>query len=73
MAKEKKAGRKGKKVRKGRKHESVKTHSMYELKGSELARKRKPCPRCGEGTWLSIHKNRAYCGRCSYTLFERSK
>ncbi len=70
--KEKKSVKKGKKIRKGRKHESVKSHKMYEVKGSELVRKRKPCPRCGEGTWLSNHKNRAYCGRCNYTLFEKT-
>ena len=67
----KKVEKKGKKVRTGRKHESVKTHAFYEIKGSELSRKRKHCPRCGEGTWLANHKSRAYCGRCGYTLFEK--
>ena len=67
--KEKKIEKKGKKVRKGRKHSSVKVHQLYEIKGDVLARKRKPCPRCGPGVLLSEHKNRLYCGRCSYTEF----
>jgi len=60
----------GKKARKGRKHESMSPKDFYEAKGSELSRKRKPCPRCGEGTWLAQHKGRAYCGKCGYTVFE---
>lgn len=64
--------RKGKKIRKGRKHQSVKIYQFYEVKGNSLERKRKFCPRCGEGTVLSSHKNRAYCGRCGYTELNRN-
>ena len=71
--KEKKADRKGKKGRKGRKHQSVKVHTFYEVKDGSLMRKSKFCPRCGDGTWLSAHKNRAYCGRCGYTELEKKK
>lgn len=71
-AKEKKVReRKGKRVRKGRKHSSLKINKYYEIKGLQLIRKRKYCPRCGPGVILSIHKGREYCGRCYYTVFEK--
>jgi len=69
--KQKKAVRKGKKQRKGRKHESLKPNKFYEIEGSSVKRKRRSCPRCGDGTWLSHHKNRAYCGKCEYTEIEK--
>lgn len=68
---EKKIEKKGKRVRTGRKHESTKQYKFYEIKGEELVRKKQPCPRCGPGTWLAQHKGRIYCGRCSYTEFEK--
>jgi small subunit ribosomal protein S27Ae len=71
--KEKKTRKKGKKIRKGRKHESVKIWQKYEVKGESLSRKNKFCPRCGEGTWLSRQKNRLYCGKCGYTSFGPGK
>jgi len=73
MAKEKKVKeRKGKKVRKGRKHENLKIYKYYEIKGDHVVRKRKYCPRCGPGTMLAHHKGREYCGRCNYTIFDKS-
>lgn len=71
MAKEKKAVRKGKRVRKGRKHSSVQTHKLYRIEGDKLVRLKKSCPRCGDGIFLSGHKNREYCGRCGYTIFSK--
>jgi small subunit ribosomal protein S27Ae len=65
--------KKGKKVRTGRKHENTKTYQFYEIKNDQLVRKRKSCPRCGSGTWLGEHKNRLYCGRCSYTEFLKNE
>lgn len=67
--KEKKTRKKGKKVRKGRKHESVKIWQKYEVKGEEISRKNNFCPRCGDGVWLSKQKDRLYCGKCGYTSF----
>lgn len=63
--------KRGKRIRTGRKHESPKQYKFYEIKDETLIRKRKPCPRCGPGTWLAEHKDRVYCGRCNYTEFER--
>ncbi len=65
---EKKVVRKGKRIRKGRKHVSVKVYKFYDL-SKGIQRKKKPCPRCGPGTFLADHKNRIYCGRCGYTEF----
>jgi small subunit ribosomal protein S27Ae len=65
--KEKKTRKKGKKVRKGRKHESLKVSKYYEVRGESLGRNRDFCPRCGPGVWLSRHKGRLYCGKCGYT------
>ena len=69
MGKEKKAKQKGKRIRKGRKHESIKIWQKYEISGDSVTRKNKFCPRCGEGTMLSNQKNRLYCGKCGYTSF----
>jgi len=35
---------------------------------------RRSCPRCGDGYWLAVHKDkdgkiRYYCGKCHYTEF----
>jgi small subunit ribosomal protein S27Ae len=73
MAKEKKIRQRGKRVRKGRKHESVKIWKKYEVKGDSLVRKNAFCPRCGSGFWLSKQKNRLYCGKCGYASFGPGK
>ena len=69
MAEEKK----GKRQRTGRKHSKVDVYKLYEISGSEVSRKRKSCPRCGPGTFLSEHKGRMYCGKCAYTVFDRKE
>ncbi|MFH1978147.1 MAG: 30S ribosomal protein S27ae, partial [Candidatus Aenigmatarchaeota archaeon] len=71
--KTKKVVKKPKKIRKGRKHETVKSQKIYEIKDNQVIRKKKACPRCGDGTWLAEHKSRAYCGRCGYTIFEKAE
>lgn len=68
---EKKVRKRGKKERKGRKHENIKINTLYEVKDSKIARKKKFCPRCGDGVFLAQHKGRLFCGRCSYTEFEK--
>jgi small subunit ribosomal protein S27Ae len=68
--KEKRVQKKGKKIRKGRKHESVKIWKNYNVKGNVIERKGNFCPRCGPGVWLSNQKDRLYCGKCGYTDFK---
>lgn len=70
-AKEKKVERRGKKIRKGKKHKSQRASEFYDIKGNTAVRKKKPCPRCGSGTWLAAHKDRLYCGHCAYTEFNK--
>ena len=60
-----------KKQRTGKKHSSVKINSLYKVDNGKIVRARKPCPRCGDGTYMAHHKDRDYCGRCGLTIFER--
>ena len=68
MAKEKKAVKKGKRERKGRKHESVKIWEKYQIQGETVSRKNKFCPRCGPGVWLSNQKSRLYALNMVYGI-----
>jgi small subunit ribosomal protein S27Ae len=61
-----------KKIRKGRKHETVKIQDVYRIEGDTLVRKKKWCPRCGPGTTLAKHNNREYCGKCGYTVMQKA-
>ena len=49
----------------------MKQSDMYSVDAGKLARTRKSCPRCGEGTFLAQHPGRLYCGKCHYTEFEK--
>ncbi len=40
---------------------------LYEIKGEELVRSHRSCPKCGPGTFLAEHSNRRSCGRCGYS------
>jgi small subunit ribosomal protein S27Ae len=40
---------------------------LYTTKGEVLTRTRKPCPKCGPGTFLAEHADRRSCGRCGYS------
>lgn len=42
----------------------------YKIEGEKLIRARS-CPRCGPGVFLSVSKNRAYCGKCHFTEFTK--
>lgn len=66
---EKNVKQKGKRERKGRKHESLDVKDYYKAAGEAVTRKNKNCPRCGPGTMLGMHKDRVYCGKCHYTEF----
>ncbi len=43
----------------------------YQMDGERLTRTRRWCPKCGEGTFLAEHHDRASCGRCGYTEFQK--
>ncbi len=40
---------------------------LYEISGNSIKKKNKNCPKCGVGTTLAAHKDRATCGKCGYT------
>ena len=60
-----------KKQRKGKKHSTTPIWKAYSVSGTTLTRTKRNCPRCGPGTGLSQHKNRAYCGKCGYTELKK--
>jgi small subunit ribosomal protein S27Ae len=39
---------------------------LYSVKGDQLTRTHKSCPKCGPGTFLAEHQNRLSCGKCGY-------
>ena len=45
---------------------SVKPHTLFDIKGDSVTRKRKNCPKCGPGIFLAQHKDRTTCGKCGY-------
>ncbi|MBN1645398.1 30S ribosomal protein S27ae [Candidatus Woesearchaeota archaeon] len=56
-----------------RKRKPVTTWKFFEKKGDSLQRKRKSCPKCGQGTFMAQHKGRITCGKCGYSEFETKK
>ena len=52
-----------------RKRKPIKTADFFEKKGDSLERKRKSCPKCGQGFFMAKHSNRWTCGKCSYCEF----
>ena len=46
-------------------------HDMYEVSKDKITRKKRYCPKCGDGVFLAEHKDRNSCGRCGYTEFKK--
>jgi small subunit ribosomal protein S27Ae len=44
----------------------------YEIQDGKVIRKKKHCPKCGEGVFLGEHKDRVTCGSCGYTEFKKA-
>ncbi len=58
--------------------EGKKPHSKSKHKSISIGKKYKDgkmqgkwCPRCGSGTLLAQHKNRAHCGKCGYAEIKK--
>lgn len=49
------------------------TKDLYEVSDGKLIRKKKTCPKCGDGVFLAEHTNRVSCGRCGYTEFKKKE
>ena len=56
-----------------KKQKKPKRHSkrweLYDT-SSGLQRKRKFCPKCGQGFFMAEHANRVTCGKCGYVEFK---
>ncbi|MCX8178380.1 MAG: ribosomal S27a family protein [Candidatus Aenigmarchaeota archaeon] len=44
------------------------------MQNEKLNRQNPNCPRCGEGVYMALHKEksgktRQYCGKCHYTVW----
>ena len=42
-----------------------KKYSKYSVQDNKIVRG-KSCPKCGDGIFLGIHKDRMHCGKCHY-------
>ncbi|UCF07415.1 MAG: 30S ribosomal protein S27ae [Thermoplasmata archaeon] len=45
----------------------------YEVSDGNLIRKKRTCPKCGDGVFLAEHKDRISCGSCGYTEFKKKE
>lgn len=48
-----------------------KIHTYYKIEGDKATRDRKICSRCGNGVFMSKHKDRHTCGKCNLTEFNQ--
>lgn len=46
------------------------TWEQYKVSGDKLERSNPTCPKCGDGTFLALHKDRKTCGKCGYVEFK---
>ncbi len=42
---------------------------IYSAQGGRLERKNPTCPKCGDGVFMAVHKDRKSCGKCGFTEF----
>jgi len=47
--------------------------TAYDVSGGSVVRKRKSCPKCGDGVFMAKHKDRESCGKCGYTEFQKKQ
>lgn len=58
------------------KHKLTKKWENIKIEGEKAVRNKKTCPRCGESVYMAEHKekdgkNRSYCGKCHYTVWNQ--
>lgn len=56
------------------KHKQVNRWEILKVEAEGLKKQRPTCPRCGEGIYIGVHKEksgkiRQYCGKCHYTVW----
>ncbi len=59
------------------KHKTSKQWEILKIEGDKINRLKRPCPRCGAGTYMATHKEkdgtiRYYCGKCHMTEWKKS-
>ena len=59
--------------KKPKNHQPSERWKAYKVTGDKLQRIQKACPKCGEGIFLGVHKDRLYCGRCHYVEMQVTK
>ncbi|MCX6695820.1 MAG: 30S ribosomal protein S27ae [Candidatus Altiarchaeota archaeon] len=68
-----KADKKGKEGKVEKSGSGSKKWAAYDVSGSSVVRKRKSCPKCGDGVFMAKHKDRESCGKCGYTEFQKKQ
>ena len=53
----------------GKKGTSPQIHTYFKIDGDKISRLKKICVRCGKGVYMSEHKDRRTCGKCTDTEF----
>lgn len=64
------------KIKGKKKHKNKPTSAKYKkytIEDDKITKKARTCPRCGPGIFLSVGKDRAYCGRCHLTEFKKKE
>ena len=49
-----------------KKKKTFNRYKLYKVSGDKLERNNKPCPKCGNDSYLAAHKDRLTCGKCGY-------
>ena len=44
---------------------------LYKTQDNKVERNNQFCPKCGDGVFLSAHKDREVCGKCNYSNFKK--
>lgn len=47
--------------------------TLYKIEGDKVSRERKACPKCGDGVFMAVHKDRVHCGKCGHTEFKKKE
>ena len=60
------------KKRQRQRRRKMNKRELYEVQGDKLIRKKRTCPKCGDGVFMAEHADRLSCGKCGYTEFKQS-
>ena len=46
-------------------------YKLFTIDDNKLVQEHRCCPKCGNGVFMAVHKNRVSCGKCGYTEFKK--